>query len=84
MRRARSSSALAVFAAGIVLSPATAQDHDEAWVAGRVQEIRKRDVTSWTRIPWTASLLDARRASDAEQKPVFLFTLDGNMETGRC
>ncbi len=38
----------------------------------------------WKHIPWVASLAEARRCSQQEHAPVFLFTHDGNMESGRC
>ena len=63
---------------------ARADTHDEAWVAQRVRQVKESDATGWQKIPWVASLADARRVSGAEDKPVFLFTHDGNIETGRC
>jgi hypothetical protein len=62
----------------------TAEEHNEAWVLNRVRQIKESDTTGWNRIPWTASLLAARQASMKENHPVFLFTHDGNIETGRC
>ncbi len=76
--------ALAVLAAGVVLTAARAEEHDEAWVARQVKQVRQSDTTGWASIPWVASLTEARRVSGEEKKPVFLFTLDGNIETGRC
>lgn len=61
-----------------------AAEHDEAWIKEQVEQIKNSDTTAWRKIPWTASLLAARRASQREKKPVFLFTHDGNIETGRC
>jgi hypothetical protein len=61
-----------------------AQDVDESWVKQQVNVIRQSDTSSWERIPWVGSLLEARRLSGKENQPVFLFTLDGNLETGRC
>ena len=61
-----------------------ADDRDEAWVQRRVQQIKDAEPAAWRRIPWTASLLDARQASQKENRPVFLFTHDGNIDTGRC
>jgi hypothetical protein len=75
---------LAVLAAGVMLSAGRAQDHDEAWVRQQVDALRRSDVTGWARIPWVASLTEARRVSGAERAPVFLFTHAGNLETGRC
>jgi hypothetical protein len=61
-----------------------AQERDEAWVLRQVERVKQSDTNDWRRIPWTASLLDARQASKQENHPVFLFTHDGNIETGRC
>jgi hypothetical protein len=74
----------ALLTACTAVSPLGAQDHGEAWVASQVEAIRRSDTAGWERIPWVASLLEARRLSGRERRPVFLFTLDGNLETGRC
>ena len=71
--------ALALFAAS-----ASAEDHDEAWAQGQIERIKDSDVTAWRRIPWAGSLLDAERAAKDENRPVFLFTHDGTLDTGRC
>jgi hypothetical protein len=69
---------------GMFVAVGRAQERDEAWVQARVQKIKESDTTGWSRIPWTASLLAARQASMKENRPLFLFTHDGNIETGRC
>ena len=75
-------------AAALVLSAvpgaAAGGERDEAWVARRVQQVRESDTTAWKKIPWAASLLEARRLSREEGRPVFLFSYDGNLDTGRC
>jgi hypothetical protein len=76
--------ALVVFMAGVAVAAVRGQEHDEAWVKRQVEAIRRSDTTGWARIPWVASLTTARQISAKEKQPVFLFTLDGNMETGRC
>lgn len=63
---------------------AVAAERDETWVEKRIAEIKASDTDAWRKIPWTASLLKARRASEREKQPIFLFTHDGNIETGRC
>ncbi|HVS37873.1 MAG TPA: hypothetical protein VMS17_20105 [Gemmataceae bacterium] len=70
--------------ATVFVLPAHAEDRDEAWVQRRVQQIKDAEPTAWRRTPWTASLLDARQASQKENKPVFVFAHDGNIDTGRC
>ena len=54
------------------------------WVAERVREFRAAPPMKWTTLPWVGSLREARRMSQEEGRPVFLFTHDGNIETGRC
>jgi hypothetical protein len=76
--------ALAALALGAPPAPAGGREHDGAWARERVRAIRESDTDGWRKIPWSASLLDARRASLKEQRPVFLFTHDGNLDTGRC
>jgi hypothetical protein len=53
-------------------------------IQARIQQIRDSDTTAWRRIPWAPSLLAARQASQKERQPLFLFTHDGNIDTGRC
>lgn len=68
-----------------LLTPAArAGERDEAWAIRQIGLIKESDTTDWQRIPWAASLLDAERAAKAENRPVFLFTHDGNLDTGRC
>ncbi len=71
---------LTVLALGVV----SAAERDEASIQRRIEQIKESDTSAWRKIPWTASLLDARRASEREKKPLFLFTHDGNIDTGRC
>ena len=39
---------------------------------------------AWEAIGWAPSLLEAQRLSKKENRLVFLFTLDGRMQRGRC
>ena len=75
---------VAALTLGVLAAVGRADERDEAWVLARVQKIKASDTTGWSRIPWTASLMAARQASVKENQPVFLFTHDGNIETGRC
>jgi hypothetical protein len=56
-----------------------------AWVAARVQELqptpqeRKIDQIGWAR-----SILAAENLAKQNGRPVFLFTHDGRINTGRC
>lgn len=53
-------------------------------IATRLRQAKPDRPLSWTQIPWTGNLLDARAASQREQCPLFLFSLDGNLASGRC
>mgnify|MGYP001246049693 CR=1 FL=1 len=68
----------------LALGTASAAERDEAWIKQHIEQIKDSDTNAWRKIPWTASLLAARRASEREKQPLFLFTHDGNIETGRC
>ncbi len=71
---------LAVLALGALV----AAEREERTIQKRIEQIKDSDTGAWRKIPWTASLLAARRASEREKQPLFLFTHDGNIETGRC
>ena len=61
-----------------------AAERDEGWVRRRVEAIRKSDTDAWRRIPWCAALTAADRQARREGRPLFVFTHDGNIDTGRC
>ena len=71
-------------AAALVVTVASAAERDEASIRKQIEHIKESDTNAWRKIPWTPSLLAARRASAREKQPIFLFTHDGNIETGRC
>jgi hypothetical protein len=56
-----------------------------AWVDARIREWqpkpseRKLDLVGWAK-----DIRDAIRLGREHQRPVFLFTLDGRMDVGRC
>jgi hypothetical protein len=77
----RGSVILALALAAMIVSVAAG---DEAAIRKQIERIKDNEVNAWRKIPWTASLLAARRTSEREKRPVFLFTYDGNIETGRC
>jgi hypothetical protein len=61
-----------------------AAERDEMSIHNQIERIKESDANGWRKIPWTASLLAARSASEREKQPIFLFAHDGNIETGRC
>ena len=68
----------------LALAAGPAVQRDEARIQRQIEEVKDSDTGAWRKIPWTASLLEARRASQREKKLLFLFTHDGNIDTGRC
>jgi hypothetical protein len=76
--------ASAALAAGLALSIGGAAEPTAESIHQRVEKVKNSEPTAWKKIPWVASLLEARRVSQDENHPVFLFTHDGNLETGRC
>ena len=59
--------------------------HDFAWVEQRVQELeptaKERRIDE---IGWAKDIREAERLAKENSRPVFLFTHDGRINTGRC
>ena len=72
---------VALFGAALVNA---GSNPDPVWIAKRVAEIKKAETPASARIPWVATLLDARQISQQERRPVFLFSYEGRLDTGRC
>jgi hypothetical protein len=83
MRKGISLGGLAVLA-GALASAGAAPEWDAGPVLRRVKEVKESDRREWTKIPWAGSLVEARRLSRTEGRPVFLFSHEGNIDTGRC
>jgi hypothetical protein len=75
---------LAALACWLAPAAVRAADSDESWIKQRVEALKKAEINGWRKIPWVSTMLEARRLSLKENKPVFLFSHDGNIETGRC
>ena len=77
-------------AAGLVLLPALraappADDQVRTVVNERVKEWWPRlDEKRFDQIAWAADLRTARKLAAEHNRPVFLFTMDGRVNTGRC
>jgi hypothetical protein len=84
MQKCCSSPLIAALVSSVALNVAAGADPTARLVLERVEKVKNSEPTAWAKIPWTASLIEARRLSKAENHPVFLFTHDGNIETGRC
>jgi hypothetical protein len=58
---------------------------DVAWVEKRIQELQP--AASERRIDeigWASDIRHAERLAEENRRPVFLFTHDGHINTGRC
>lgn len=76
----RWSKALAwVLAVTGLVSHASASDELDKAEFERLQRELTPDATApWRTIPWRVSLLDAQRVAAAEQKPIFIWAMDGH------
>ena len=56
-----------------------------AWVDQRIKDLQPMpQERKFDRIGWSRTILDAERLAKAHDRPVFLFTHDGRINTGRC
>jgi hypothetical protein len=69
----------------ISLLSVTPEARDTAWVDKRVAEIQPTsDERKIDRIGWAADIRTALALGKTHNRPIFLFTHDGRMGTGRC
>jgi len=62
-----------------------ADDHVRATVDERVARWwLKPEEKRFDEIGWAADIRTARKLADNHRRPVFLFTMDGRVNTGRC
>lgn len=80
----RRSVLLAALACCLALGLSRAAGPDESWIKKRVDYVKRAEINGWRKIPWVSTMLEARKLSVKEKKPLFLFSHDGNIETGRC
>ena|SRR5450432_1953506 len=60
-------------------------NHLVDWVEKRVRELQpSRSERTIDQIGWASGILEAQRLARTHNGPVFLFTYDGRIETGRC
>jgi hypothetical protein len=56
-----------------------------SWVKKRAEEVQpSREEKALDRIGWAPDVRAAERLSRESKRPVFLFTHDGRINTGRC
>jgi hypothetical protein len=79
-----------VAAAGLLMVPALsaappADDQVRATVDARVTEWwPTADEKRFDQIGWAADIRTARKLAAEHDRPLFLFTMDGRVNTGRC
>ena len=80
------SGSLAVLLCGLAgIAVAAPAPRDAAWVEARVRQWQPTAAEKrWESIGWAKDLRHALRLSRESGRPVFLFTLDGRMNVGRC
>ncbi len=60
-------------------------DWTPEWVSRRVRAWQPTEQErAWEKIGWAESLVAARKLAQTHQRLLFLFTLDGRMQIGRC
>ena len=75
----------ALIAAGAVALAEDDATRDADWVAARVKEWQPTAAERrFDEIGWAKDLPAAEKLGKANGRPVFLFTHNGRMETGRC
>ena len=76
---------IAMLAGVVTLSLAQGADRSPAWVEQRVQQIQpKPEERRLDEIGWAKDIRDALALAKKHNRPVFLFTHDGRINTGRC
>jgi len=55
------------------------------WVDRRIRQLQPtRDERRIDEIGWAKTILEAEQLAQEHKRPIFLFTYDGNIDTGRC
>lgn len=76
---------LAMLLGAATLCMAQTADRSPAWVEQQIQERQPRpDERRLDEIGWAKDIRDALTLAKTHHRPVFLFTHDGRINTGRC
>ena len=74
----------AIFTGFALLSTLLAGDPDPKWVTKQAERLRAGDTDAWRKIPWAKSLSAAASTARDETRLMFIFSHEGNIDTGRC
>ena len=84
----RASALLAITVAGFAVAgdkPPVADQKVVSWVQSQVRKLEpSRTERRFDEIGWVSGLLNAEELARKHQRPIFLFTHDGDISTGRC
>jgi hypothetical protein len=62
-----------------------AAEKDAAWIDQRISQWQPTEREKrWEGIGWAPDLRTAQKLAKEQNRPVFMFTLDGKMSVGRC
>jgi hypothetical protein len=85
MRLLRLMAGFSLALAAVAAVSAGAAGRDAEWVDQRIREWQPTEREKrWEGIGWVADLRTALKLSKQYKRPVFMFTLDGRMNVGRC
>lgn len=57
----------------------------ETWLPKRIQDLESRfSARPFDSVGWADTIVQAAELAKICDRPIFLFTLDGHMDTGRC
>ena len=60
------------------ISPAFAEELNDAEVTRLIELLRPEKDEPWRTIPWKISVLDAQAAAAEQKKPLFIWAMDGH------
>jgi hypothetical protein len=76
---------LAAFAATLFAADTVKDGSVAGWVQKKVDKLQPTSAErTFDRVGWAPNLTAAMEASKATNRPVFLFTYDGDIASGRC
>jgi hypothetical protein len=76
--------ALALLTGALFLAAGQCRAQDENAIRIQVEKLQQANTKPWRQVPWFASLLEARQLSKEQNRPLLIFSHDGNFDTGRC
>ena len=75
---------VAVVVGFVLFSSLLAGDADTSWITKQAARLRAGDTDEWRKIPWAKSLSAAAADAREEGRLLFIFSHEGNIDTGRC